>query len=93
MQYHFRDPARSTLTDPGGDGANVAANEPWPSVLSLPSLETELRQASSDGSIPLTFYIYERDQWKVANVLSVDPSEPSSLEKTVWVQATGNVFE
>lgn len=83
-QYDFRGLARGTPTDPGGNSSNVAAGEPWPPGLSLPSAGTESQQAPNDGTIAITFYIYERDQWQVAHVLAVDPSEPSALQRTVW---------
>ena len=82
-QYNFRELAQSTLTDPDRDSTNVAANQPWPSEFSHPLVEIEPGQSSNDIMIPITFYIYERSEWKVASVLSVDPSDPSSLERMV----------
>jgi hypothetical protein len=83
-QYNPKGLTRSTLTDPGGDSTTVAADGPWPSQLSAPSIRTEKGQASGDGTIPITFLIYERDGWKPDKVLQVNPSDPTSLERAVW---------
>lgn len=89
-QYDFRGLGRGTLTDPGGNSSNVAADQPAAWTLTLTGDEPQ--QAPSDGSIAITFYIYERDQWKVAHVSTVDPSEPSSLEQMVWRYKKQNMF-
>ncbi|PGG99690.1 hypothetical protein AJ80_09304 [Polytolypa hystricis UAMH7299] len=89
-RYRLTKLTRSTLTDPGSTG--VAADETLRSQLSVPSIEPERAQASRDGMISITMYFYERDRWKVDKVLSVNPSDPSSLERTVWGYRRRNIL-
>ncbi|OAT09418.1 hypothetical protein BDBG_05204 [Blastomyces gilchristii SLH14081] len=83
-QYNFRELAASSLTDPGGDSTNVADREAWPPTIPLPSIETEPEPARNDGKITITLHVYERKQWRVADVLSIDPSRKDALERIVW---------
>ncbi|QSS66003.1 hypothetical protein I7I51_06854 [Histoplasma capsulatum] len=82
--FNFRELDGLSLTDPGGDRTNVADREPWPPTVPLPTIGTEPERASSDGKVSITFHVYERNRWRVADVLTVHPSEPSVLERTVW---------
>jgi hypothetical protein len=74
--FNFRELARGTLTDPGGDDEALPPGLPLPSVEANPSQE--------NGVILVTFYIFEGDGWQVAHVLPVPASDPSTLETTVW---------
>ncbi|OJD24741.1 hypothetical protein ACJ73_03896 [Blastomyces percursus] len=91
-EYNFKELNRSTLTDPGGDPTNVADSEPWPPAVPLPSIRANPEPVSSDGKVSITFHIYERSQWRVADVLSVDPSAPSGLQTTVWRYKRREIF-
>jgi hypothetical protein len=75
--------AGSTLTDPGGDSTNIAANESWPSALLPQSSGMELEQGLSGDRISITFYIYEWDKWRKVNAVPINPSKPLSLKKAV----------
>ncbi|QSS56754.1 hypothetical protein I7I53_05056 [Histoplasma capsulatum var. duboisii H88] len=70
-QYNFRELAESSLTDPAGDRTNVADEEVWPPP------------ARNDGDVTITLHIYERGQWRVADVVSIDPSRKNALEQIV----------
>ncbi|OJD10584.1 hypothetical protein AJ78_08444 [Emergomyces pasteurianus Ep9510] len=52
-------------------------------LVRLPSIGAESEPALGSHNISITFHIYERNQWKVTNVLSVDPSNSSVLERAV----------
>ncbi|QSS65720.1 hypothetical protein I7I51_06568 [Histoplasma capsulatum] len=82
--FNFRELDVLSLTDPGGNRTNIADWEPWLPTVPLPTIGTEPERASSDGKVSITFHVYERNRWRVADVLTVHPSEPSVLERTVW---------
>jgi hypothetical protein len=91
-RHQLKELIRSTLTDSNKNSSNVTVNESWPSKLSVPFIETEQDQLSSDGMIFIILYIYERDQWTVNKVLLINPFDPSLLKRTVWRYKRREIF-
>ncbi|KAK2804722.1 hypothetical protein FQN50_006460 [Emmonsiellopsis sp. PD_5] len=83
-QYNFRELAESSLTDPGRDCTNVTDREAWLPTIPLPSIETEPEPACNNGKVTITLHIYKQKQWRVADILSINPSRKDALEKIVW---------